>query len=54
MASPSSPGKKKQQKQNKTKTHFTPQKQTHQWDVPFGVPPTSEGPLHFVVPFIFH
>jgi len=24
--------------------HFTPQQQTHQWDVPFEVPP-SEGPL---------
>jgi len=30
--------------------HIT--EQTHQWDVPFGVP-TSEGPLHLVVPFIF-
>jgi len=33
--------------------HFTSQQQTHQWDVPFRVP-TIVGPLHLVVPFIFH
>jgi len=27
--------------------HFTPQQETHQWDVLFGVP-TSEGPLRLV------
>ena len=30
-----------------------PQYQTHQWDVPFGVP-TSIGPLHLSFSFIFN
>jgi len=30
--------------------HFTPQQQTQQWDVPFGIP-MSEGPLHLIGSF---
>ena len=33
--------------------NFMAQQQTHQWDVPFGIP-KSVGSLHLVFPFIFH
>ena len=33
--------------------HFTPQQQTHRWDVPFGVP-MSARPVHLVFLFIFN
>ena len=33
--------------------HFTPQQQTHWWDVPFGVL-MGVRPVHLVFPFIFN